>query len=291
MFAVLHCVLSKQCPILQTAYNIYDSVNLMKRRKNIILISVIVFFALAFLCASAYVVFKGILNNESKDDYKSVASSYASNIEDSTEITSPSEININKPENPVDFDALIKKNPDIYSWIYMPETQINYPVCRHATEDNFYLDHDIYGNYSYAGAIYSQFCNSREYSDRVTVLYGHNMADGSMFANLHRFKDKDFFDENKYFYIYTEDRKLTYEIVSAFVYDDRHIMNTFDFSDDKVFEDYLAMIKNPRSVSSNVRDEVSLDINDKIVVLSTCLNSGDGRYLVQGVLINDEQTK
>ena len=123
------------------------------------------------------------------------------------------------------------------------------------------------------------------------MLYGHNMADGSMFANLHKFRDKDFFDKNKYLYIYTESRKLTYEVVSAFVYDDRHIMNSFDFSDDKVFKDYLDMISNPRSVSSNTREGVNLDIDDNIVVLSTCLNSGEGRYLVQGVLINDEQTK
>ena len=131
----------------------------------------------------------------------------------------------------------------------------------------------------------------REYNDRVTVLYGHNMADGSMFADLHKFKDNDFFDKNKYMYIYTPDRKLTYEIVSAFAYDDRHIINTFDFSNDAVFKDYLSMIKNPRSVSSNTRDDVLLDIDDKIVVLSTCLNSGEGRFLVQGVLVNDEKTE
>ena len=98
-------------------------------------------------------------------------------------------------------------------------------------------------------------------------------------------------NKNKNFYIYTESRKLTYEVVSAFVYDDRHIMNSFDFSDDKVFKDYLDMISNPRSVSSNTREGVNLDIEDNIIVLSTCLNSGEGRYLVQGVLINDEQTK
>ena len=266
----------------------------MKRKKNVVLISIIVLFAIAFLCACAYIVIKGVLNSENRNEYNNIASSYAGEVsqsQSSTEITTPTEIDIKKAENPVDFDSLIKQNPDIYAWIYIPETNINYPVCRHASDDNFYLDHDIYKNYSYAGAIYSQFCNSRDFDDRVTVLYGHNMADGSMFANLHKFRDKDFFDKNKYLYIYTESRKLTYEVVSAFVYDDRHIMNSFDFSDDKVFKDYLDMISNPRSVSSNTREGVNLDIDDNIVVLSTCLNSGEGRYLVQGVLINDEQTK
>lgn len=263
----------------------------MKNKKNAALIAVIVFFALVFLSACIYLVTKLVLNSESKDEYNSIASSYAGDLDKGTEITSPSEIDVEKAENPIDFDSLIKQNPDIYSWIYVPDTNINYPVCRHSTDDNFYLDHDIYGNYSYAGAIYSQFCNSRDFNDRVTVLYGHNMADGSMFADLHKFKDKEFFDTNKYFYVYTEDRKLTYEVVSAFVYDDRHIMNTFDFSDDRVFEDFLDMILNPRSVNSNTREGVDLDINSNIIVLSTCLNSGEGRYLVLGELINDEQTE
>ena len=69
-----------------------------------------------------------------------------------------------------------------------------------------------------------------------------------------------------------------------------HIMNSFDFSDDNVFLDYLNMIKNPHSVSVNKRN-TELTTDDKILVLSTCLNSGDGRYLVQGVLKKDEPTK
>ena len=109
-------------------------------------------------------------------------------------------------------------------------------------------------------------------------------------THMNRQHFQDFFNKNKYIYVYTPDRKLTYEIVSAFEYDDRHIMNSFDFSDDKVFSDYLDMIENPHSVSVNKRN-MELTTDDKILVLSTCLNSGDGRYLVQGVLKKDEPTK
>lgn len=259
------------------------------KKKNVLLIIIIILFAIAFIGAAGFLVFKGFVNSNSQNEYNNLASSYANNIDEAA----PSTVVINPQlaENPIDFDSLIKQNPDIYSWIYIPNTNINYPVLRSATDDNFYLDHDIDGNYSYAGAIYSQFCNKRDYSDRVTVLYGHNMADGSMFANLHKFSDKDYFDENRYMYVYTPDRKLTYEIVSAFVYDDRHIMNSFDFDDDKVYQEYLDSVLNPRSVNSNVREGITLDTDDKLLVLSTCLNSGSGRYLVQGVLVNDEQTK
>lgn len=264
----------------------------MRKVKNTVLITIIVICILAFVGACGYVVTRIIVDNGAKNDYQSIASSYSESVPaDGQEITSPKSIDTSKAENPIDFDSLISKNTDIYSWIYIPNTNINYPVCRHATEDNFYLDHDIYKNYRYAGAIYSQFANNREFTDRVTVLYGHNMADGSMFADLHKFRDKSFFDKNKYFYIYTPDRKLTYEVVSAFNYDDRHIMNSFDFSNDKVFKDFLSMISSPRSVSSMSRDGIKLNIKDKIVVLSTCLNVGEGRFIVQGVLIKDEQTK
>lgn len=112
------------------------------------------------------------------------------------EVTSPSidETLADNPiiDNPIDFESLQAQNDEIYSWIYIPDTNINYPVCRSNTNDNFYLDHDIYGNYSFSGSIYSQYCNSIYMHDRVTVLYGHNMADGSMFADLYKFTNTDF---------------------------------------------------------------------------------------------------
>lgn len=261
----------------------------MSRKRNKIIITIIVLLVLSIVGSLAYILMKTINDNEAEENYNTIASSYASEISHVPDTTAPS-IDVKKVDNPIDFESLRKENSDIYSWIYIPNTSVNYPVLQSHVDDNFYLDHDANQNYSYSGSIYSQICNSRDYSDRVTVLYGHNMANGSMFATLHRFYDSQFFSQNKYIYVYTPDRKLTYEIVSAFEYDDRHIMNSFDFSDDKVFSDYLDMIQNPHSVSVNKRD-TKLTTDDKIIVLSTCLNSGDGRYLVQGVLKKDEPTK
>lgn len=273
-------------------YNRYKG-DRMRKKSNTILITIIIVFVLIIIGTFVFIILKTINEKSSNKNYNNIASSYAPDISQSqnaSEITAPS-IYVNKQENPIDFKSLSDQNSDIYSWIYVPGTNVNYPVCQSNTDDNFYLDHDVYKNYSFAGAIYSQYCNMTDYSDRVTVLYGHNMADGSMFSTLHRFSDYDFFSSHKYMYVYTKDRKLTYEIVSAFEYDDRHIMNSFDFDDDKVFNDYLEMIVNPRSLYKNVRDNINLTVNDKILTLSTCLNSGEGRYLVQGVLVKDEQTK
>ncbi len=268
----------------------------MHRRKNTVLKIIIAVLICIILGTLLFIVLKTINDNRSMENYNNIASSAAGELlnsggeDGSNDSTSPS-IDTKAQKNPIDFDSLYKQNSDIYSWIYIPGTNVNYPVCQSSVNDNFYLDHDIDKNYKYSGSIYSQSCNKIDYSDRVTVLYGHNMANGSMFATLHRFRDEDFFDSHKYIYIYTENRKLTYEIVSAFEYDDRHIINSFDFSNDEVFADYLEMIMNPRSLSANVREGIELNIDDKILVLSTCLNSGEGRYLVQGVLVKDEQTK
>ena len=99
--------------------------------------------------------------------------------------------------------------------------------------------------------------------------------------------------ENPYFYIYTPTSRLKYQIVSAFKYDDRHIMNSFNFQNNGTFEEFIKMIKNPQSTNKNVRSKLDKDItiDDNIVVLSTCVtNQKSNRYLVCGVLVDDEKT-
>lgn len=258
----------------------------MKKSKNKLIIVLIVIFALIFVVAAGFIIFQLVNNALAGNRYDQIASSYASDLSGSEDTT------VKLAKNPVNIAELQEDNPDIYSWIYIPDTNVNYPVAQSDADDNFYLDHDIDKNYSFPGTIYSQSCNKKDYSDRVTVLYGHNMLDGSMFATLHKFSDSDFFDEHKYMYIYTKNRILTYEVVSAYVYDDRHIMNSFNFLDDAVYAKWQEEAVNPRSVSSNVREGIKLTKDDKMLVLSTCLNGGgDGRYLVQGVLRKDEQTE
>lgn len=192
----------------------------------------------------------------------------------------------------IDWDKLQADNSDIYSWIYIPNTNVDYPVVQSSKyeSDTFYLTHNIQKEDDIAGAIYSERLNSKDYSDPVTLIYGHNMKNGSMFKTLHSFEDSKFFKKNKYIYIYLPQRKLTYKIYAAYVYDDRHILNSFDFGKKSVLKKYLKYTQNPDSLTKNTR-EVDLDVNSRIITLSTCTNSSENtRYLVQGVLIKDEQT-
>lgn len=199
-----------------------------------------------------------------------------------------------RPADPVDlevsFDELMEINPDIYAWIYIPNTNVDYPVARSTSDgdDSFYLEHNVYRQYQFSGTIYSEIKNQPDFHDRVTVLYGHNMLNGSMFASLHYFEDEDFFNENNTIFVLTKDKTLTYLVYSAYTYDDRHILNSFNFNDDAVFQEYIDFTLDPHSVYANVREGVAPTIEDHILTLSTCTSGpADTRYLVQGVLIDE----
>lgn len=190
---------------------------------------------------------------------------------------------------PVSFENMKEINSDLYAWIYIPGTQVDYPIAQAADDDSFYLTHDIYKNYSIYGTIYTEKCNSKDFNDANTLIYGHEMLNGSMFQNLHYYEDEEYFNSNPYFYIFTENRILTYQIFSAFQYDDRHIMYAFDFTQPDEYQSFLNEAMNPQSSIANVRDGVEVTTDDKIVTLSTCDGSNsENRYLVCGVLISDQ---
>ena len=196
--------------------------------------------------------------------------------------------------NKIDFDSLKKKNKEIYAWIKVPGTKVNYPIVQSSTDDAFYLKHSATDkSYSSSGAVYTQSMNKKDFTDRVTVIYGHNGYGDTYFTTLHKFEKQDFFEKHKKFVIYTANEKLTYRIVSAFKYDDRHIMNSFDFHDDNIFKEFIEMVQNPTSSNKNVSNSLDkeITIDDNIVVLSTCFTGQkSNRYLVCGVLVKNEKT-
>ena len=207
--------------------------------------------------------------------------------------TEPEETN---PENPIDWEYYLDINEDVYAWIFIPETGIDLPVLQSQgdEDDNFYLHHDINKNYLFAGEIYSQKKNAKDFSDPVTVLYGHNMKrEGERFTNLLYFQDEEFFNDVEFFYIYTPERILTYRIVSAHSFDTRHILNNFDFSTEEGFQEFIDMILAPRTMIVNVREDAEVTTEDHIVTLSTCtyVNGEKIRYLVNGVLVDDQPTE
>ncbi len=189
---------------------------------------------------------------------------------------------------PVDFSEYRSVNREVYAYIYVPGTNIEYPIVQSGQDDNYYLRRTWKGDSNYRGCIFTQSVNSKDFSDPVTVVYGHNTDKGDMFSQLLKFSDKAFFDKNQYFYIYTEDMILVYRIISSFKFDNRHIMNSYDFRDSKALENFQSMLLRPNSVGCNTRSEIDLDNDNLIVVLSTCAEARSGaetRFLVPGVLV------
>ncbi len=206
-----------------------------------------------------------------------------------TPIDLPNEVLL--PDNPIDFKALQERNSDVCGYIKVPGTNVDYPVLQVTDlKESYYLNHNIDKKYEFAGSIYSQKYNSRDFTDPHTVLYGHNMLNGSMFATLHRFKNKDFFEQNRYIYIYTPGHILTYEIFAAYRFDNRHLLYWFDCTTQSGFKTYLDTIYNHKDTIKNIKKDVKVTEKDRIITLSTCITNDNYRYLVQGVLIDDQKT-
>ncbi len=195
-------------------------------------------------------------------------------------------------DNPIDFAALKATNSDIYAWIKVPNTNIDYAIVQSPTDDTYYQTHDAEGDESVYGAVWTEMANSESFTDPVTVIYGHRSDYDLMFSTLHNFEDSAFFADNEYFYIYAPGHIYTYEIISAFMYDTRHILNSFNFSEPSEVKRYDDDITVASSIVSNKRD-VAVTTTDKIVTLSTCMPVPYrlvGRYIVSGVLVDDQLT-
>ncbi len=261
--------------------------NSQNQKSIIVLAAVLVLLAVAVVAGVQ--VWNSYGEEQAQELYGGIVDAMESRTATSPAFTEPHEL----PDNPIDFNYLHGVNDEIYAWIKIPSTQVDYPIVQSRIDDNFYLERSIYKQPLKAGSIFTQSHNLTDFSDPVTVIYGHNMRSGQMFANLHFFEDSAFFEQNEFFNIYIPGHILTYRVVSSFRYDNRHIMNSFDFSKSADLEAFQQTVLSPSAVVKNVRDGITLNSESRLVVLSTCMSSSqkNSRYLVVGVLISDEQTK
>lgn len=186
----------------------------------------------------------------------------------------------------VDFDALLEQNADTVAWIRFDEpSQINYPVVKSA-DNTDYLTKTFVANDNKLGAIFMDYRNNSDFSDRNTFIYGHHLnVGGEMFSELLQYEDESFCKAHPNFYIYTPDGKVRmYTIFSAGVVKDTADNYNITYESDEAFTEYLNICKE----SSNYQVDVELNAQSKIVSLSTCTNvRDDERFLVQGVLTEE----
>lgn len=187
--------------------------------------------------------------------------------------------------NKVDFTELQKENADVYAWIYIPVTNINYPVLQSESEDDeYYLNKTMDKMDGLPGSIYTEKYNRKDFTDPVTVIYGHTLKVGTMFSELAKYTDRTFFDQNPYIYIYQPDKTLKYQIFSAVAFDDRYLLGNYNFASAEDFGEYIEELNS--SLDGNVNAGLAVTAQNKVITLSTCIDEfPEQRWLVNAVLI------
>jgi len=194
-----------------------------------------------------------------------------------------------KPESLVDFEKLQGLNPDIYAWITIPDTVVDYPVLQSGSENQeYYLYTTAEGVYGDAGAIFTQNYNAKDFTDKNTLIYGHDMDDGSMFGALDLFLNEDYMKAHPEIFIYTPEHIFTYQVFAAVTYDDRHILQNFDFNDDAAYQAYLDSLHNAKSLNTYWNPNVQVNVGERMITLSTCNLYADQRFLLGAVLVNEK---
>lgn len=180
----------------------------------------------------------------------------------------------------IDFASLKSVNEDVIGWIYVEALpDINYPIVQ-GKDNETYLHQTYEKNYNFAGTIFVDYENSRDFSDCNTLVYGHNMKNGSMFAQLKKFsQDEETYKKSKYFWIFTPEKTYRYEIISAYTTGVTSDTYTLFKGPGDEFKEYLQKIKGYSEIKT---DETELNIKDKIITLSTCTGNEATRYVVQG---------
>lgn len=136
--------------------------------------------------------------------------------------------------SPIDFAALTAKNPDTVGWIRVPDTKIDYPIVQ-STDNQYYLHKNFAGEDSVYGAIYLDADSQSDFSGWNNPIYGHHMKDGSMFQNIVKFKDPDFFQAHRYLEIYTPKRTIHLKTLACYYSDSDGIVRQTSFPSQEAF--------------------------------------------------------
>ncbi len=206
-------------------------------------------------------------------------SDYEINVTVTSEQTEEKEdpvIDVSNPSIHVDFEALSAINSQVIAWISSADGSINYPVAR-GTDNEYYLNHLIDGTVNRNGSLFMDFRNEKDFSDKNTFIYGHNMLDGTMFASLCRYSEAGYYEKYPTMLLVTPEKSYSLQVFAGCVVPGNSDIYQLSFSDDADYHAYLQKIRKLSEFSSSVEVEQ----NDQIVTLSTCTYSyEDARYVL-----------
>ena len=180
---------------------------------------------------------------------------------------------------------LKEKNSDYKMWIKMNETNINYPVLQ-GKDNDFYLYADFNGDYYYPGSIFIDYRNDIE-NDNNLWIFGHHMADGSMFADLVKLKDENYFNENSEIFLVKDGIQYVYEIFAVNVVPADGAEVIFDFNNEDEMHKYIERVKEKSIFYRDIKAEDIVDedgISSLITMVTCSYEFDDARTLVSAVL-------
>lgn len=186
------------------------------------------------------------------------------------------EVTYQPPE--VDFEELQKMNPDVIGWIEVEAIpEISYPIVR-GEDNDYYLHRTFKKANNSAGSIFVDYRNGQYFGDCNTIIYGHNMKNGSMFGKLKWLTEKEQYKESKYIWICTPTAKYRYEIFS--IQHVQAISDTYTFYPEHN-EEFAAYLQNMQKKSKVDFHTEQLSKDDFVITLSTCTSNDEVRYVVQ----------
>ncbi|MDR0813579.1 MAG: class B sortase [Oscillospiraceae bacterium] len=164
----------------------------------------------------------------------------------------------------VDFDALRAINPDVVAWLYAPALDISYPLVQSTGSNDYYLYRLYDRTRNKAGSLFLDKTNSPDFTDKNTIVYGHNMKNKAMFGRLKEYRDQAFLDANPAMFIIAPSGIFRLDLITASLFDDTLLPTVFEVSGD--FDAFLAEIL-AKAVTSR---DVAFGEDDRLVSLSTC---------------------
>ena len=182
----------------------------------------------------------------------------------------------------LDFEALLAYNSDIVGWIRIPNTSISYALVQ-AEDNSKYLRHSLDLTWNEFGWPFLDYKNSPDFTDKNTVIYGHNIVSGLMFADLANIYNGSLGNDVTINIYRSDYRLLTYKVFSAYVYDPEMYYLTTNFANDEQYSTYL----NTMSSRSAINFNQTVGVDDTIITLQTCTSDTKRRIIVHAKLISN----
>ena len=179
----------------------------------------------------------------------------------------------------IDFEKLHEISTNVVAWIELPGIDASYPVMQ-AEDNEYYLHRDMNGDYLFAGSIFMDCYNDPEFRNMNTIIYGHNMKNGSMFADLCNYTSKKFYEEHKAIQFDTLSSFGQYEVVAVFKFDTNH--EDFRYNEcctmnESAFKDFMSQVHARQLYDTGIDAEYG----DQLLTLSTCeYTYNNGRLVV-----------